>query len=140
MSTLANLNANLLTLVTSPLNATGLTWTQQAEALTRDHTVDGGEVVVQISSGIVLEDGDSNSNYTSVQALIELHYNASDSSSLQTAWLEVHLQSVLSALIVKTAWRSMSSVHEVLGTPEVSFPSKVGNVISVSVSALVKLN
>ena len=139
MATLADLNADLLAMVTTPLNSTGITWSVEADALTLDHRVPSDQVTLQIGSAIIAIDGDSNDSNLRAQAAITLNYNMDDVDANQTNWLEVELQIIMAVLVTKSTWRNLASVYEVQGTPEASFPTKVGDIVSVTVSSIVSL-
>ena len=140
MATLATLTANLATLVATPMDATGVTWSELVEALTTDFRIPAGEARVQIIASLASQNntGDANTNYLEADAIIKIAYYAT-TGSLQTAWMDTHLHNLLATILAKSGWRALAAVHDLEGGPEAGIPEKIGKVIAVEVAARVQL-
>jgi hypothetical protein len=141
MATIEDLKDDLEALIATPLTATGLTYTSPNENMTPDHRVPPDEITLQIVTSLFRQDlSDSNKSYLAAEAVVTLNYNMEYDFAKQTTWLETHLHNILLVVLPKSAWRDLASVHEVIGGPEAGTPEKEGDIISVSVTAVVLLN
>lgn len=139
--TIAALLSDLTTLVTTPMDATSIPWSELAEALTTDHRIPPNEARVQVSASVARQDrADSNQAYLEVEAIVRLIYRA-DTEARQTAWLDTHLYNLAVSLLPPSAWAGLASVYEVVGGPEAGAPERedFGDVISQEIVTRVLL-
>lgn len=139
--TVAALLADLTTLVTTPMDATGITWSELAEALTTDHRIPPNEARVQIAASVSRQaQPDSNQSYLEVEAVVRIAYRA-DTEARQTTWLDTHVYNLAVALLPPSAWKGLASVYDVVGGPEAAAPERedFGDVISQEIVTRVLL-
>lgn len=145
--TLTDLESQVRGLVSSLLDATGITWDDYGRRLDRVDRVPPGEARLQIASMYSTQNfADSNASYASAEVRVGIHYNAT-TQALHETWQKTHLQNLLTGsgpthadgLLHRTGWRDLAAVYEVVSGPEAAFPERVGNVVTIEIVAIVDL-